>query len=314
MNMDATGSLITFNIDGKPLEKLIDAVSKGIGALYQPRKIRKEADAQAYALKVLENAKAIASSETKLIEAEIAERIGKRIVSQEIKRQNNIDDIVEAAAEELKGKQVSEEPVDEDWSTRFFGIVQDVSREEMKLLWSKILAKEIAMPSTFSMRTLETLKNLSTEEAELFQKVAPFILRQNEYFIFNDNDVLESFGIHYIDLAKLTECGILQSGTFLRKNYHTEFNTDSVSGIISGKYVILMNLPRGTKQVSIPVTILSKTGSELFTLLEPEANMKYIKALSQFVKRENPAATLQLAEVTYVDGIYTHYKNPLTEL
>ena len=37
MGMEATGSLIIFNIEGKPLEKLIDVVSKGIGTLYQPR-------------------------------------------------------------------------------------------------------------------------------------------------------------------------------------------------------------------------------------------------------------------------------------
>ena len=60
MEASATGSLITVNIDGKPLEKLIEVVSNGIGTLYRPRKIRKEADAQAYAIKVLENAKAIA--------------------------------------------------------------------------------------------------------------------------------------------------------------------------------------------------------------------------------------------------------------
>lgn len=35
--------LVSFNIDGKPLEKLIEVVSKGIGTLYRPRSIRKDA-------------------------------------------------------------------------------------------------------------------------------------------------------------------------------------------------------------------------------------------------------------------------------
>ena len=314
MNMEATGSLITFNIDGKPLEKLIDVVSKGIGTIYQPRKIRKEADAQAYAIKVLEKAKAVATSETKLIEAETAERIGKRIVAQEIKRQNNIDDIVEAAAEELKGKQVSEDPVDEDWATRFFGIVQDVSREEMKVLWSKILAKEIDRPSSFSMRTLDTLKNLSVTEAELFQKVAPYILHQNDFFLYYDTDVLAKYNIHYTDLAQLTECGLLQSGTFVSKNYYSKPDSDSISGIITGKYVVLMNIPRGSNNVSIPVIILSKTGSELFCLLEPETNIEYIKDLSQHVKRENPQAIMQYSELISVEDKQIRYKKTVKDL
>lgn len=314
LNMEATGSLITFNIDGKPLEKLIDVVSKGIGTIYQPRKIRKEADAQAYAIKVLENAKAVATSETKLIEAETAERIGKRIIAQEIKRQNNIDDIVEAAAEELNGKQVSDEFVEEDWATRFFGIVQDVSQEEMKLLWAKILAKEIEKPSSYSLRTLETLKSLSAKEAELFQKAAPYILHHNDYFIYYDTDVLAKYGIHYVDLAQLTECGLLQAGTFVSKNYTTKPDSDTTSGIIYGKYVVIMNLPCKSNNVSIPVIVLSKVGSELYRLLEPDINIEYIRDLSQYIKKENSVATLKLAEITYQDDEFTHYKTPAIDL
>ena len=129
---------ITLNIDGKPLEKLIQVVSDGIGTLYRPRKIRKEADAQAYAIKVLENAKAEAGAESALIEAETAQRIGQRIVAKEIRRQENIDTVVEMAAKNLQGKEVSEKPVEPDWASRFFEIVKDVSKEEMRVLWAKI--------------------------------------------------------------------------------------------------------------------------------------------------------------------------------
>ena len=54
LDATATGALVKINIDGKPLEKLIEVVSNGIGTLYRPRKIRKEAEAQAYAIKVQE--------------------------------------------------------------------------------------------------------------------------------------------------------------------------------------------------------------------------------------------------------------------
>ena len=44
LDATATGALVKINIDGKPLEKLIEVVSNGIGTLYRPRKIRKEAE------------------------------------------------------------------------------------------------------------------------------------------------------------------------------------------------------------------------------------------------------------------------------
>ena len=311
--MDATGSLVKINIEGKPLEKLIEVVSNGIGTLYRPRKIRKEADAQAYAIKVLENAKATAGAETMMIEADTAERIGQRVLAQEIRRQNNIDTVVEAAAVELKGKQVSDEPVDEDWATRFFGIVQDVSKEEMKMLWSKILAKEIERPSSFSMRTLETLRNLSAKEAEQFQKIAPYILHQQDYFIFNDSDVLKKHDIQYNDIAKLIECGILQSGTLVTRHYYAKPNEDTTLGIIYGKYVLIINIPQGAKDVDFPVIILTRTGIELFSLLEVEANMEYIKDFSQYIKK-NSALTIQYSEIVSINNDNIQYKTPTIEL
>lgn len=314
MEATATGSFITVNIDGKPLEKLIEVVSNGIGTLYRPRKIRKEADAQAYAIKVLENAKAMAGSESMLIEAETVERIGQRLVAQEIRRQNNIDSVVEKAAEDLKGKQVSDDPVDEDWSTRFFGIVQDVSQEEMKILWSKILSKEIERPSTFSMRTLETLRNLSAKEAELFEKIAPLVLCQRNYFIFNDDDVLEKLGVKYMDLAQLTECGILLPGTFVRKSYESDPNKDILSAILYGEKVVILSLPQGTKGVDIPVVLLSKAGEELLSLLEPKENMEYIKELAQYVKKMNSAIKMQYAEIVSIENGGVEYKTPTVEL
>lgn len=314
MEATATGSLVTINIDGKPLEKLIEVVSNGIGTLYRPRKIRKEAEAQAYAIKVLENAKAVAGSETMLIEAETVERIGQRLVAQEIRRQNNIDTVVEKAAEELKGKQVSDDPVDEDWATRFFGIVQDVSQEEMRILWSKILSKEIERPSTFSMRTLETLRNLSAKEAELFEKVAPLVLYQGNYFIFNEFDVLEKMGVKYMDLAQLTESGILLPGTFVSKNYESDPNKDTASAIIYGEKVIIMGLPQGTKGVVIPVVLLSKAGEELLSLLDPIENLDYIKELSQYVKKMNSEIMMQYAEIVSLENGGVEYKTPTLEL
>ena len=42
----------------KPLTKLVEVVSKGIGTLYEPRSIRKKADAEAYKQEVIANADA----------------------------------------------------------------------------------------------------------------------------------------------------------------------------------------------------------------------------------------------------------------
>ena len=91
---------------------------------------------------------------------------------------------------------MSSDNVDEDWITRFFNIVEDISNEQMQNLWGRILSGEIKQPSTYFLRTLEILRNISPSEAEIFRKVAELALKsEGKSFIFNlwgyvVNDVL----------------------------------------------------------------------------------------------------------------------------
>lgn len=313
MEATATGSLITINIDGKPLEKLIEVVSNGIGTLYRPRKIRKEADAQAYAIKVLENAKAVAGSETMLIEAETVERIGQRLVAQEIRRQNNIDAVVEKAAEELKGKKVSDDPVDEDWATRFFGIVQDVSKEEIKTIWAKILAKEIERPSSFSMRTLEVLRNISYEEAKLFAGISELVFVQDQMsFIFHNGN---KYGLNYYNLSKLREAGLMQSGEQVTRTFTaSKANSKYTHIFVCGNKYIELTTEHDTNDIVVPVCLLTQAGCELYELTEYRDNMGYLKDFAAFVRKENPSASVKYGDVLERKGHQIKYKLPLIEI
>lgn len=314
MEMEAKGSLVTINIDGKPLEKLIDVVSKGIGTLYRPRKIRKEADAQAYAIKVLENAKALSASESKLIEAETSDRIAQRLVAKEVRRQENIDTVVEMAANNLENATVSEKPVEEDWAARFFDIVQDVSKDEMKVLWAKILAKEIENPSSYSLRTLELLRNISFEEAELFMKIADFVFKQSGCMIFAENGDLDKYGIMYKDLAKLREAGLVQSGEMISRTYKSS-NTGIVhSNLLYGDLFVQMTIQPQTPSLVLPVLLLTQAGCEIYELVKPKQNHSYLKDFASFIKKKNPTAQVQYSNVLGLQGTQIKYALPLRDV
>lgn len=314
MEMEAKGSLVTINIDGKPLEKLIDVVSKGIGTLYRPRKIRKEADAQAYAIKVLENAKALSASESKLIEAETSDRIAQRLVAKEVRRQENIDTVVEMAANNLENATVSEKPVDDDWAARFFDIVQDVSKDEMKMLWAKILAREIEKPSSYSLRILELLRNISFEEAELFMKIADFVLKQSGCMIFSENGSLDKYGIMYNDLAKLREAGLVQSGEMISRTYKSS-NTEVVhSNLLYGDLFVQLTIQPKTPSLVLPILLLTQAGCEIYELVKPKQNHSYLRDFASFIKKKNPTAKVQYSNVLELQGTQIKYALPLRDV
>ena len=312
--MEAKGSLITINIDGKPLEKLIDVVSKGIGTIYRPRKIRNEADAQAYAIKRIEDAKALALADSRIVEAETNKRIQERIIAKEVRRQNNIDSVVEQTASLLVGVDVSDKPVDEDWSIRFFDIVQDISREEMKTLWAKILSKEIERPSSFSLRTLELLRNISYDEASLFLKICDFVFGKGDCFLFNEEGVLEKHGFRYLDIARLTEIGLLQSGTFVIKSYESNPTEMTKSAVIYGKYVFLLSIPPATKKIDIPVVLLSQPGCEIYDLIDAKSNNEYIHDFASYVKKENKNVKVQYGKLLEIKDDMVRFETPLMDL
>lgn len=314
MKAEATGSLISVNIDGKPLEKLIEVVSNGIGTLYRPRRIRKDADAQAYAIKVLEKAKAEAEADSIMIEIDTVKRIGERLVAKELKRQENIDTIVEMAANNLTGVQVSDKPVDKDWASRFFDIVQDVSRKEMKILWAKILAKEIERPSSYSMRTLELLRNISFEEAELFVKLSDFVLKHNGCFIYLKEDDLNQFGLSYIDLAKLREAGLLHTGEMVTKTFISNKKDISQPIIIYGEMVVFLTIQPNTKNIVMPVMILTQAGREIYELVEHKDNIEYLKSFAAFIKKTNETASVKYGRILELNENQVKYQTPLIEL
>ena len=287
-------------VEGKPLEKLIDVISKGIGTIYKPRAIRKEAEAKAYEIEIIERAKANALSEGKLIEVDTLDRIQERVIHKETRRQENIDNVTQIAAQQLSQEEsVSNEPVDDDWTTRFFNIIEDISNEEMQVLWGRILAGEIKQPKSYSLRTLEVLRNLTFEEASTFSKVAQLKLTSGDNnMIYNqDNGIfLESeFGITFKDRLLLTELGFIASENNLEFSYLSIPET-KINYIKFGKKGIFIKREANTPKQAIKVLVFTKIGVELSRLIEQTTNENYIKKICSGFKHEN-------VKITYGDAI-----------
>ncbi|HAS8313071.1 TPA: DUF2806 domain-containing protein [Vibrio vulnificus] len=115
------------NIDklSEPVTKLIEVTSAGIGKLYHPLGIVRQAKADAKA-KII-----IAKADAEI--AELNKRANERVEHREMLRQNNIENVVSIAANEMP-TEVSENPVDVDWTLQFFDAAQDVCDNDMQLL------------------------------------------------------------------------------------------------------------------------------------------------------------------------------------
>jgi hypothetical protein len=281
-------NLIKF--EGKSLEKLIEVISNGIGTYYRPKSMRKEADSKAYAIETIERAKSKAIAEGKEIEAETYLRIQERTLFKELERQKSIDNVVEIAANQLKDEDnITEEPVNKDWSKRFFNIVQDISDEDMQTIWGRILAGETKTPNSYSLRTLEFLKNLSKNEAEIFTKFAKIKLNSGkDYFICNeDSKFLESeFNIKFTDKLLMVELGLILSKDSLEYGFNATQQSSITNAIHCGnKAIILRRKPNMPKQ-SISILVFTKIGIDIAKLITPSFNLKYFELICSKFKHQ----------------------------
>lgn len=307
-----------------PVDKLLDIVSKMTGRLTKQYFDKKDIDTKAYEIKKLAEARAaemkiiteavkenalgtggIEYKEEKLQitspkepvtidigilpSADLENRTRERLLFQEAKKQINIESITAAAAEQLKNEPpVDDAPIDDDWMNRFFNIAEDISNEEMQMLWGKILAGEIKRPKSYSLRTLELIKNLSKEEATTIMKVANFALRFGRDFVLykGENDLLENYSITYYDIALLTEIGVLQPGDFV--SYTLQQTPNLVkTPVVYGKLVMIIERTPNATEQSIPIHLFTKTGVQILKLLDINPSYEYLKALATSLKKED---------------------------
>lgn len=269
----------------KSCQKLFDTIAMGVGKFYEPWHTVRMAKAAAKEISIISEAITenislpIRYDNEKIhINAEdanqLATRAQNRALYQEMKKQQNIESVILKAYNQLKGTEsVSEAPVDPDWINEFFDNVANVSNDDMQVFWGKLLAGEVSKPKSFSLRTLATLKNLTNYEAELFTKIAPYILGNKSYpnndyisyFLLSNSDLLKRNNIPFGSLLRLSDAGLIN----LAGNAMINFNMESGQSTILIGHNKSIHIKNGTKQkviLNYSAYPLTEAGAELLPI------------------------------------------------
>ena len=244
-------------------------------------------------------------------------RMGYRLFAEEVNKQKNIEDIVrrtDALLNKDNDCRESKEDVNPDWIFNFMEKAGKTYDDKLKDYWAKLLADEIRRPGTYSLRTLEVLRNISHEEAKLFERISGLVFVQDQIsFIFHDGN---KYGLNYYNLSKLRETGLLQS------NENAAFTIAAPKGsssritlrfVCGNKYIELNTFP-DSKDVFVPVCMLTQAGCELYELTEHRDNPEYQKDFAAFVRKTNPTVSILYGDILERIGHKVKYKLPLIEL
>ena len=287
--------------------------------IFGPTWTRKQADADAYADErklqtIRENpdmeivyTQGVMSARERSQEA-LAERAEQRMLSEAVRQEENIEKVLDVAWENLQNLEISEDDVDEDWLVRFFSIVKDISTEEMQFIWGKILAGEIKRPSTFSLRTLEAIKNISQKEAMLFKDIAPYVIKHGgTEFLIGNIEILEKYGVHYGQLLILDECGLIRVNTTV--SLRVLPNQKDKDLVYNKECALLIKRINDTKEeIFINVYALTKVGKELMSIIESDSNVEYLIDVAESIfTNESRYVEISAHLAITVDREITHY-------
>ena len=248
--------------------------------------LRIKAQGQAEAIRLITDAQAEARQNFEVVpssiqgEIDVRNEIQARLSFQEEKRQGNIEAVVGMAAEEVGAKEVRHHEIDHDWTARFFADVQDVSSEKMQQVWAKILAGEVETPGRTSMQTLSILRNMSQRDAELFERIANFVI---DGFVLDHDSTERVPGFpNYKDFMRLSHHNLIHLETGLQRilkgspKYHFD-DGDTLYRIHKGGTEIY--------NTQIPSHALTPSGTELYAFINCRKNENYLGVLAEYLRK-----------------------------
>lgn len=92
-----------------------------------------------------------------------------------------------------------------DWINIYFESAKNTSDPYMQEVWAKVLAMEMAAPGTFSFKTLDVLKNLSSKEFGVFEKLVSIEI----HHAIIKGDYLDALGLDWGTLQRLKDFGLI---------------------------------------------------------------------------------------------------------
>jgi hypothetical protein len=228
---------------------------------------------------------------------EFAQATADAKVAQEMQRGVNLRKIALYAEEEAEaidklaesrrhGTKDNQPNLDADWFAKWRAGAQEVSRDEMQRLWGKLLAGEVAKSGSYSLHTIDFLGRMSSADADLIARVAPFATSAGivkvGFDYFADN------AIKFDDLLYLDSLGLLNGLSGVGGVSYTlgrsEVNGRVKLNLRASNLVLIFDMGEVSKSppnISLEVINISRVCSELLTLASIQVREDYLMKISE---------------------------------
>ena len=234
---------------------LVERVSEAIGWYSRPSQIERIAQAEAKA--------ALIKAKNEIEITDLHRRATSRLLEEEAKRQENIENITQRAIPLLTDG-ATPEKLEDDWLVNFFDKCRTVSDVEMQALWAEVLVGKANNPGSFSRKTINLLSDLGKEDAELFKRFCGYTWRIGDLapLIFElENNLYKKNNIDFSSLIRLDSLGLIRFDTVA--GFLKLFENSSSPILYYGRSVELTFPENSKKQLEVGNVLFTPAGQEL---------------------------------------------------
>lgn len=299
----------------KPLTKLVETLANGAGILYGPIHKKRMAKATAEEIQIIadvcqknlqipidyEKDGVVISTNQQI--ADLAKRAMLCNLAQEMNKQQNIEEILRVTKDVLEHETaVSNEPVSQTWLSNFLEAAGHVEEEDLQKIWGKLLAGEIKQPNSYSLRTLNTLKNMTTNEAKIFQFLSPYVMRiGNDFILPNDRKLHEKYSIGYGNILLLDECGLINAQNTLNITFSS--GPGGLMSILACNLLAELHENAGINMhLQMSMYPLTAAGRELFQIVKEESNQDFFKDTIKMIEQNNKNISARIYKKELIHG------------
>lgn len=221
-----------------------------------------------------------------------------RISHQEIQNQKNLEDIISLADQDLACKPDKGHggEMDEGWFSYFSKYAMGVTNEDMKKGWAKILAGEIRIPDSFSLRTLNLMSMLSRKEAEVIRKIAQYVVYtsdEEEAYILSSKKIEE---IEFSDILLLGELRIIDSSSELSLNVNRK-DEEGFNFLLKNHCTGLF-FSSEREKMFFRIYKFTTIGKEMMKLNDDvELNLDYAREYAEILIKNDPTMTITCSKI-----------------
>lgn len=216
------------------------------------------------------------------------------LLADTVRREINVAKTVIYAEEQLQDdcQPPPAESIADDWLFRWRDHAGEVSAEQLQMLWGKLLAGELKSPGSFSLRALEFLRNLSSNEAEEIAFLSRFVVKN--LIVRSQRKVLEEEGISLGFLLRMQELGVVSGveSVGLNMTYVSSEATRFVQVLCSYGRVLVATHEDPNKTLVLGMYNLTDVGRQILRLGTFAPHEKYLRKIGEEIKNQGFSVAL----------------------